>query len=73
MKSCNGRTPVSYFENHLGEVILSPDSGGTLLTWRCRFDSKIPGFGGLMKLFVTRFFRNALAGLESHAFPSRRP
>lgn len=59
-------------KNHLGEVVLSREDGGTRLTWRCRFDSKVPGLGGLMKFFVTRVFRGALEGLARHAFPDRR-
>jgi uncharacterized protein YndB with AHSA1/START domain len=59
-------------KNHYGEVVLSPEDGGTRLTWRCRFDSKVPGLGGLMKLIVTRVFRTALAGLATHSFPEHR-
>lgn len=58
-------------KNHLGEVVLTPDAGGTRLVWRCRFDSKIPGLGGLLKLLLTRVFNNALAGLEKNFFPDR--
>jgi uncharacterized protein YndB with AHSA1/START domain len=49
--------------NHLGEVRLEPAEGGTLLVWRCQFDSAIPGLGGLARRFVERMFRGALAGL----------
>ncbi len=51
--------------NHLGEVDLEPDGGGTRITWRCRFESRIPGLGGLLRRFITRFFENALRGLEA--------
>lgn len=54
------------FENHLGEVLFEPDAEGTRLTWRCRFDSRIPGLGWLLRLVVRRVFRRALQGLERH-------
>ena len=50
-------------KDHLGEVVFEPHARGTLVTWRCHFNSKIPGLGGAFKLLVTRVFRNALAGL----------
>jgi hypothetical protein len=50
-------------KNHLGEVIFEPEGGGTGITWRCRFDSTIPGLGGMQRWFVTRLFTKALAGL----------
>jgi carbon monoxide dehydrogenase subunit G len=56
-------------KNHLGEVIFEPDGDGTRVVWRCRFDSRIPGLGGLMRRFVTRFFRSALEGLAHRCFP----
>ena len=49
--------------DHLGEAIFTPHDGGTLITWRCQFNSKIPGMGGVLRWFITRLFRNALAGL----------
>jgi hypothetical protein len=59
-------------KNHHGEVICEPEGDGTRVTWRCRFDSKIPGLGWLMRFFVTRVFRTALDGLAAHAFPDPR-
>jgi uncharacterized protein YndB with AHSA1/START domain len=53
-------------KNHLGEVLFEPSEGGTKITWRCRFDSAIPGLGPLMRVFITRLFRNALDGLARH-------
>lgn len=55
-------------KNHLGEVTLEADGDGTLLRWRCEFDSKIPGMGGLFRRMITRMFTGALAGLEKHSF-----
>jgi uncharacterized protein YndB with AHSA1/START domain len=56
-------------KNHLGEVVFEPDGDGTLVTWRCRFDSGIPGLGGALRVMVRRVFRTALDGLARHAFP----
>jgi hypothetical protein len=50
-------------------VTFEPDGDGTRVVWRCRFDSRIPGLGGLMRRFVTRFFRSALEGLAQRRFP----
>jgi uncharacterized protein YndB with AHSA1/START domain len=59
-------------KNHQGEVVFTPEDGGTRITWRCRFDSKLPGLGGLMRFAVTRVFRTALDGLAAHSFPDAR-
>ena len=56
-------------KNHLGEVLFDPAGNGTQITWRCRFDTKVPGFGRIMRAIVTRVFRDALDGLERHSFP----
>lgn len=61
-----GGIPIT---NHRGEVVLEPHVRGTLVTWRCQFDSKIPGLGGAFRLLVTRLFRNALAGLSRRFDP----
>lgn len=50
--------------DHFGEVSFAPRDGGTDVTWRCRFRSRVPGFGGLARLGITRVFRGALRGLE---------
>jgi len=50
-------------KNHLGEVVFAAHPRGTLVTWRCQFDSRVPGLGGVFRLLVTRLFRNALRGL----------
>ncbi|MDJ0848722.1 MAG: SRPBCC family protein [Myxococcota bacterium] len=55
--------------DHLGEVRFEPDGGGTRVVWRCRFESRIPGAGGLMRRAVTKVFRDALEGLARHHFP----
>jgi len=56
-------------KNHLGEVLFEPSGNGTKITWRCRFDSKIPGLGPVMRVLITRVFRTALDGLARHCFP----
>ena len=50
-------------KDHLGEVLFEPGEGGTLITWRCQFESRIPGFGGVFRAVITRLFRNALRRL----------
>lgn len=56
-------------KNHLGEVRLELDGGGTRLVWRCRFESPVPGLGGLLRRLIARTFERALEGLGRHAFP----
>jgi len=55
-------------KDHLGEVEFADDDGGTLVTWRCRFNSKIPGFGFIFRLIVIKVFRDALEGLSREEF-----
>ena len=55
-------------KDHLGEVTFEPDGAGTRLVWRCRFESRIPGLGGILQRFVAATFRRALRGLERHSF-----
>ena len=56
-------------KDHLGEVRFEPDGDGTRIVWRCRFESKIPGLGGLLRRVVVSSFTKALEGLEHHSFP----
>ena len=60
-------------KDHVGEVVFEPHAQGTLVTWRCQFNSKIPGLGGLFRVFITRLFRNALAGLSRSGLPPTTP
>jgi hypothetical protein len=55
-----GAMPI---RNHRGEVVFEPRDAGTLVTWRCQFDSRIPGMGGAFRAVLTRLFRNALQSL----------
>lgn len=49
--------------DHLGEVLFEPDGPGTRVTWRCRFEPRIPGTGRLVRAFIERSFHRALSGL----------
>ncbi len=64
-----GLVPI---RGHLGEVLFEPTDGGTRITWRCQFESTIPGLGGLFRVLVARVFRNALAGLARVRFAAAR-
>lgn len=55
-------------KDHLGEVLFEARGEVTQVTWRCRFNAKVPFLGRLMKMYVTRFFRAALEGLAKHSF-----
>jgi len=48
---------------HLGEVVFASQGNATKITWRCEFESRIPGLGLPFRLLITRLFRSALAGL----------
>lgn len=50
--------------DHAGEVTFAPRDGGTDVVWRCRFRSRVPGLGGLLRAGIARVFRGALRGLE---------
>jgi uncharacterized protein YndB with AHSA1/START domain len=50
--------------DHFGEVDFEPDGAGTRITWRCRFDSAVPGAGWLLERGITFVFARALRGLE---------
>jgi uncharacterized protein YndB with AHSA1/START domain len=55
-----GAVPI---RDHRGEVVFEPRDGGTLVTWRCQFEPRIPATGGVVRAVLTRLFRNALQGL----------
>jgi hypothetical protein len=56
-------------KKHLGEVRFEEDGpGATLVDWRCRFDSKIPGLGPLWKVIIAKVFRDTLAALAHQQF-----
>jgi uncharacterized protein YndB with AHSA1/START domain len=55
--------------DHFGEVLFEPEGDGTLIVWRCRFESRAPGLGGIIARAITRMFRGALDGLAEKRFP----
>ena len=59
-------------KNHLGEVRFEEDGDATLVIWRCRFDSKIPGLGVLWRAIITRVFRDTLTALARQRFDGTR-
>jgi len=59
-KIVKGGGPIG---DHEGEVLFEPSDGGTLITWRCKFNSKVPGMGGAIRAMIKRMFNGALEGL----------
>ena len=55
-----GGLPIA---DHLGEVLFASENGGTRVTWRCQFTSRVPGLGGVFRAFITNLFRRALRRL----------
>ena len=57
--------------DHFGEVDFEPEGDGTRVTWRCRFESRVPFLGGVIRRALTRMFGRALDGLAEKRFPAR--
>jgi uncharacterized protein YndB with AHSA1/START domain len=57
--------------DHFGEVDFEPEGDGTRITWRCRFESRVPFLGGVIARVLTRMFGKALDGLAAARFPDR--
>jgi len=56
-------------KNHLGEVRFDENaSGGTTVTWQCRFESRVPGLGFVWKAVIKKVFRDTLDGLAAGPF-----
>jgi Polyketide cyclase / dehydrase and lipid transport len=53
--------------NYRADVDLTPDGGGTLITWSARFDEKVPGTGRLMVVVVTRLIRGFATDVAAYA------
>jgi uncharacterized protein YndB with AHSA1/START domain len=51
--------------DHLGEVTFEAQGDDTLVTWRCQFNSGIPGCGGLLRRMITRMFASVLDRLDA--------
>jgi uncharacterized protein YndB with AHSA1/START domain len=65
----SGGLPI---KNHLGEVLFAEEAAGaTTITWRCRFESRIPGLGFLWRPIITKVFRDVLDGLAKGPFGAR--
>ena len=60
-------------KDHLGEVIFEPQGRGTLVTWRCQFNSRIPGLGGLFRVIITKIFSDTLRRLSQTRFVQEHP
>ncbi len=50
--------------DHAGEVLFTEQPDGTLVTWRCRFESSVPGMGPLIAWSVKQFFAFLLRALD---------
>lgn len=57
--------------DHEGEVSFEEEPGGTLVTWRCRFEPTIIGTGWLMQRTVNVFFARILSRLARLAKKGR--
>ena len=57
-------------KNYRADVYLTPDRGGTSITWRASFDPAIPGTGAMLAAFYKRliggFARRLAAYAERH-------
>lgn len=51
--------------HHAGEVLLAAEGQGTRVTWRCQFDSAVPGLGPLMRIGIGGFFRRVLRSVAA--------
>jgi uncharacterized protein YndB with AHSA1/START domain len=56
-----GRIPM---RDHEGEVVLEPESGGTRMTWRCRFQPTLPLVGPAMRAVVAATFAHVMRRLD---------
>ncbi len=50
-------------KDHHGWTLFTEDGDGTVVTWKCQFDSRIPGLAWLWALIAGLVFRIALGGL----------
>lgn len=53
--------------NYRADVTLSPDEGGTQITWTATFDEKVPGTGRLTELMLQRMIGGFASGLARYA------
>src|SRR5262249_16665229 len=55
--------------DHHGEVLFTPDGGGTRVTWTVTFRSKLPPVGGLAAAGLTLLFKRILSRLAGAITP----
>lgn len=53
--------------DHRAEVELTPDDGGTTITWSESFEASVPGTGHLLGALLRRFLQRCADGLAAHA------
>lgn len=51
-------------KDHHGWTLFEPDGEGTRVTWKCQFNSRVPGMAWLWGAIAGLVFRIALTGLE---------
>jgi len=61
--------------DYVADVTLTPDEGGTLITWSSTFDAKIPGTGRLMVAVLRRMINGFASSVARYAdeHHDRRP
>ena len=53
--------------NYRADVTLTPDTGGTRISWSATFDEKVPGTGRLTELMLQRMIGGFASGLARYA------
>ena len=53
--------------NHRGAVTFAHEDEGTRINWVCTCESRVPGLGWIMKIFIKYVFNRSLKDL--HKFP----
>ncbi|MBW8486958.1 SRPBCC family protein [Actinomadura parmotrematis] len=53
--------------DYRADVELEPRGDATLLTWRGRFEPRIPGTGGALTFFLNRMLHSFATGIARHA------
>jgi polyketide cyclase/dehydrase/lipid transport protein len=51
--------------DYRADVLLTPETGGTTITWHSTFRSKVPGTGGLYRRALSTFIGQCVEGLAS--------
>jgi len=53
--------------DYLADVRLTPDGSGTRITWSGSFTPKVPGMGGMLRLFLRSTISSFVRRLAKHA------